>query len=130
MVHRQVVAKVEQFASAVVRFGDVVCVLDRYQEGIAGVVYVQPVDRGHELVLERQYYHVCAEGVAPVVLLAVIGVCPAINLILASGARPKHRGIPDVTVHHVRLQNLQTPALLPEIVVLLAVVRIGPAVDL
>src|SRR5688572_1278219 len=71
MVHGEVVAQVDEAVAAVLGGGEVVGVLDEHEEGVAGVVDVEPVDVvGQQRAVEREDEAVRAERVAPVVALA------------------------------------------------------------
>ena len=69
MVHRQVVAQVDQVQTTVIGSGQEVGVLNQCQEGHVAIVDVEPVHAGHERPIEAEDEHVRAVVLGPRVAL-------------------------------------------------------------
>jgi hypothetical protein len=72
-----------------------------------------------------------ALGPQGVILLAVVRIQPPVNLNFGKIApRPPHGVVKHLPTQHVGLKAIQSPALRPQRVILLAVIRIQPPVNL
>ncbi len=73
MVHRQVVAEIDQVQSAVVGGRQEIGVLDQRQKGQIAIVDVEPVHAGHQRTIQAEDEDVCPEVLWARVALDEVG---------------------------------------------------------